>query len=156
VVYCVDTSAFIEFWRGAYARDVFSGAWDRFQKAFEREIFIAPDEVYLELTDGRDGLSDWARSRRELFRTLDEDVQTNLSELMIAFPQVSKLPDERYADPIVVALAHLQDCTVVSQEGKNDLVSNPNGLPAIPNYCDFYSLRHLRLLHLFRELGWKF
>ena len=154
--FAVDTSAIIDLWRGTYARDVFEKAWSFFEGAFDRGILLAPDEVYHELVDAADDLSEWARARKDSFHPLDESLQDRVREVMTPFPQAASLPQARYADPIVVALGKLLACPVVSQETKRDLVSNPNGLPAIPNYCDSASVRHLRLLRLFRELGWKF
>jgi hypothetical protein len=155
-IFSIDSSAIIDLWRGIYARDVFQGAWAQFESAFDNGSIIAPDEVYHELVDADDDLTTWARQRKDLFHPLDDHLQAHLRVVIAPFPQAASLPQARYADPIVVALARLRECPVVSQEGKNDLVSNPNGLPAIPNYCDSATIRHLRLLRLFRELGWRF
>lgn len=155
-LFSVDTSAIIDLWRGIYARDVFEQAWAHFEQAFDKSIIIAPDEVYHELVDADDDLSEWARARKEVFYPLDDLLQDHVRAVMTPFPQAASLPQARYADPIVVALARLRGCPVVSQETKKDLASNPTGLPAIPNYCDSVSIRHLRLLRLFRELGWRF
>lgn len=156
VLFSVDTSAIIDLWRGVYAKDVFEKACAQFEDAFDSGVIIAPDEVYHELVDADDDLSEWAKTRKDVFHPLDELLQDHVRAVMTPFPQAASLPQARYADPIVVALARLRKCPVVSQETKNDLVSNPHGLPAIPNYCDSASIRHLRLLRLFRELGWRF
>jgi hypothetical protein len=155
-IFSIDTSAIIDLWRGIYARDVFRGAWQLFEQALSDGTIIAPDEVYHELVDADDDLSEWAKSRRDTCHPLDDGLQGNIRVVMAPFPQAASLPQARYADPIVVALARLRGCSAVSQETKNDLVSNPNGLPAIPNYCDRAGIRHVKLLRLFRELGWTF
>ena len=156
VLYSIDTSAIVELWRGMYSKDVFQSAWQKFEEHFENGVLTAPDEVYHELENASDELAQWVKERRELFHPLDENLQQHLSRIISQFPQAASIPKRYYADPHVVALAELNGCSVVSMETANDLQSNPNGMPAIPNYCSFCQVTHLHLLAMFRELGWVF
>jgi len=154
--YSIDTSAIVELWRGLYSRDVFPSAWEQFEVHFDNGILIAPDEVYRELKDASDDLSEWVKLRSDRFYPLDDALQQHLRKVISPFPQAASIPKRYYADPHVVALADLFGCSVVSQESANDLTSNPNGLPQIPNYCSRHGVQHLPLLRMFREMGWQF
>jgi hypothetical protein len=114
----------------------------------------ATEEVLHELDKKHDIVHAWVRERQELFVELDDDVQLAVAEIIL--PSYPKLLDTRAdrsgADPFVIALALMQDCTVVTGERSTGSLKRPN----IPDVCSDLGIDCCNLLDLIRREGWIF
>lgn len=88
-----------------------------------------------------------------MFRNLDYSQIEKLKEVLKQFPNfVDFRKENAHADPFLVAHAMCEGCTVVTSE----LPSAPDArIIQIPNVCNVYKVRHISLLELFREQGWR-
>lgn len=94
----------------------------------------------------------WAKERRHMFRPLTEEVQKAASEILMEFERlVDSRTDRSRADPFVIALAKVENYTVVTEEKHGTLTK-----PKIPIVCEHFGIRCINLLQFIREQGWSF
>lgn len=119
-VYCVDTSAFIDFHRGRYRRTVFPSIWGKFEKLIGENRIYAPRQVLVELNQSDDELSDWTKKYNHIFVDLTSDEQLEAAKLIRN--DFGHLISDDYtreiADPYVIALAKTRNYEVLTSEGK--------------------------------------
>ncbi len=151
--YSIDTSAILDGWRRYYPPDVFPQVWSKLDELINDGILIATEEVLLELEKKDDEVHKWAKGRSHMFIPIDTLIQMEVSKILKAH---KKLIDERKnrsgADPFVIALARMKDCTVLTGERP----SNSNNRPHIPDVCNVLSIHWVNMLEMFREQGWVF
>jgi hypothetical protein len=153
LTHCIDTSSLIEAWRRAYPPDTFPGLWARLEEAVESGDLFSSAEVLRELEEVDDGLAQWARDHRSMFKPLDDQVQEIAERLINDYDGFVDVASGRSdADPFVVATAIVLGATVVTQERS----SGPGGHPKIPNVCDSERVACGNLLAMLRSLGWTF
>ena len=118
LVFCVDTSAFIDAWERYYPQDVFPGLWDQFDDLMEEGTIISSIEVYKEMKKKSDGVVQWARRHRKRFLDSDGEVLDRVREIMAAFPDrfVDFRKSRSGADPFVIAVAQVHGAQVVQSE----------------------------------------
>lgn len=149
--YCLDTSTLIEAWSRSYPYDLFPRLWAHLAKAASAGVVMCPDEVATELERKDDGLYKWAKAQSTLFVPLDAPQQMAVSEILARFPQlVDTRKNRNQADPFVIGLARIRSCPVVTQEMK----TGKDDRPKIPDVCEHFKVRTLKLLELIRELEW--
>jgi hypothetical protein len=114
-------------------------------------VLVASEEVYLELQKKQDELSQWARHRRQMFIPADAAIQAAVSDIMRTHSAlVNVKTGGSAADPWVIALAQVRSLTVVSGE-----IRRPSKV-MIPDVCDAKGVRHISLLEMIREQGWRY
>jgi len=150
-VYCIDSSSLIAC-RRVYPIDVFPGLWQNLSDLIADGRLISPEEVWHEIDQGTDELTDWARTHQGLFVPPDQTQIAFVAQIaqdysLATQPTIAELR----ADPWVVALAQARYCTVVSEEGG---ISQP--IPKIPQMCARYSLPHTKIVQLMKAEGWTF
>jgi hypothetical protein len=64
MVYCVDTSAWMDGWQRYYPQDVFPSLWTRLDELIGTGQIISSEEVYVELKKKDDTLHDWMKLRK--------------------------------------------------------------------------------------------
>lgn len=150
--YSIDTSALLEAYVRRYPPDVVPGLWnDKFDQLIEAGSLVAAYDVLEDLSKRDDGIYKWAKEREQMFVDLDQ-FQPELKQIMADYPRlVDTKTGKSGSDPMVIALAHAQDLTVVSQEGVGSKTS-----PKIPYVCNDLDIRHIDVLALIREQKWKF
>ncbi len=65
MIYCVDTSAWLDGWVRDYPADVFPSLWDKLSEHAESGDLKCAEEVYLELSNKDDGIHGWLKDRKE-------------------------------------------------------------------------------------------
>jgi len=128
--------------------------WSRLDDLIVDGSLRATEEVLIELERKDDDVHGWAKARPVLFVPLDERIQIAVTEILAVH---EKLLDTRSgrsaADPFVVALAHIEECTVVTGERRRTKSADR---PNIPDVCDALDIPCITLLDLMRAEGWEF
>jgi hypothetical protein len=153
MIYCVDTSAWLDGWARDYPQDVFPSLWEKLSECIASDVIKCSEEVYVELEKKDDGLHDWLKARKQVLVYLDEDIQRIASELLVAHPRLVDTHRNRsQADPFVIATAeHLEAVVVTGEKPRGKL-----DIPKIPDVCEARGIGCMSFLDMLRELGWKF
>lgn len=152
--YCFDTSALINSWRLYYRPNLFGGLWERIGDGIMSGRILIPDEVRKEVGDGKDPLISWLKQYQKYIVPLSQEQIEIASNIVNKYPLASKYkkPRPHHADPIVIAVASLYSCTVVTYEGLNGDKKNP----AIPDLCNEYGVECLSMSGFFEKEGLSF
>jgi hypothetical protein len=154
-LFCIDTSALLHGWKRDYPPDVFGSVWENMDRLVDSGTLIAPEEVLLELTRGGDEIHDWAKARKRMFLPADEQVQAEVRRIVNKWrpfmPKHSR--DGIWADPYVIALAHVKGAIVVTGEKP---VGPGAKKPKIPNICEEIGVDYTDMLGLLRSCRWEF
>lgn len=153
MIYSIDTSAILDAWVRWYPPDVFSSLWQNIERLIEDGSLRATEEVRVELEKKEDEVFRWAKGQDRLFLPLTQEVQIAAQEILTAFPRLVDSRKERsQADPFVIALAKVNNATVITGE-KN--VGTPQK-PRIPLVCNHFGIRCINMVKFIREQGWIF
>lgn len=130
--WCLDTSAFINPWKGYYAPDLAPGYWRSLPEMLMRGSAVVSEEVREEIERTDDSLWSWAQANISAWHPLTDEVQATVTEIMARW---GRLVDSRKlrsrADPFVIATAKVVGATVVTSEGRGT-----EDKPRIPYVCD--------------------
>ncbi|GMO39769.1 MAG: DUF4411 family protein [Termitinemataceae bacterium] len=149
--YVFDTNIFINL-KNFYTRDIFVSVWDFVEGLINENTIISSDEVMAELTPFVDSLSDWAKERSSMFVQSDEEVQLIVGNILSVFPKlVAGLKKTNAADPFVIVLAKLKNCTLVTEE-KYGTVDNPK----MPLACEHFNVKCIKFLDFLTEMKKQF
>jgi hypothetical protein len=153
MIFCVDTSAWLDGWVRDYPEDVFPSLWVKLGECVAAGTIRCSEEVYVELERKDDGIHDWLKKRKEVVVPIDEEIQRLVAELLTEHPRLVDTHRQRsQADPFVIATAEILKATVVTGEkprGKLDI-------PKIPDVCEKRQIPCVNFLQMLRELDWKF
>jgi hypothetical protein len=152
--YCFDTSAFVNGWRLHYKPKPFSSLWKHIGEMMKKGFIIVPEEVQKEIGVGTDDLVTWFKPHKSCVIPIGEDQLKIVGEIVNKYPLVSqyKKPKPFNADCFVVAVAKINNCTVVTYEKSNGNPANPK----IPVLCDEYGVKHCTLAEFFEKEGMNF
>lgn len=152
-MYCIDTSGFLDGWVRNYPPDVFPPIWENLDYLIKQRQIIATEEIFYELERKNDDIFKWVKERRDMFIPTTTDIQVEVASIL---SNHKRLIDSRKgrsgADPFVIAVAKLKNCTVVTGEKPTGKMNKPK----IPDVCRSMGLQCINLLELFRELNWVF
>ena len=130
--WCLDTSAFINPWKGYYAPDLAPGYWRSLPEMLVRGSVVVSEEVREEIERADDTLWSWTQANVSAWHPLTDEVQAAVTEIMARW---GRLVDSRKlrsrADPFVIATAKVVGATVVTSEGRGT-----EDKPRIPYVCD--------------------
>ncbi|PXF61789.1 MAG: DUF4411 domain-containing protein [Candidatus Methanogaster sp.] len=105
---------------------------NNFEELIGNSQLIATEEVLYELEKKEDDAHKWAKNHESMFILTDERIQLAVIEIL---RDHKKLIDTRKnrsgADPFVIALAKVEDCTVITGE-------KPTNHPERPKIPDVY------------------
>lgn len=146
--YVLDTNVFINMQR-YHPYDVFGSLWQKMAGIIDEGRVISCEEVLDELSIGNDYLLKWVKQRKSAFITSGPDIQLMVREILKKYPDlVTGSRKSNSADPFVIALAKLKNCTLVSDETRAG-----NGQPVkIPNVCEAYGVRVIKFVDFLREV----
>lgn len=151
--YSIDTSAILDGWVRYYPPDVFPPLWRRLEQLIDDGHLRASEEVLRELEKKDDDVYAWARERDGMLVAVDDQIQVAVGDVLGRFPRlVNTQRDRSMGDPWVIALAMVNDCTVVTGEQRRGTADRPR----IPHVCDDLGIRCISLLGLIREEKWVF
>jgi hypothetical protein len=158
-IYCIDTSALIEWWVEKYSPDVFAGIPEKMTNLIAEERLFASRSVKDEIkdfdNDGELTLARWCREQDAFYSEDNEDVQAVVIDMMAKLGDYPCKPGKGIggADPFVIAAAEIADgnCYVVSAERpSNGGPYNPN----IPFICLERGIKHIDFFTLMKFEGW--
>ena len=157
--YCLDSNVFIQAKNGPYGFDIVPAFWDWIDLQVQQDNLITSSEVYKEILDGEDELSDWFKYRKdsELFITPNikvQEIYQNIADYVSANYEVAHYqPFLTKADPWVIALAKHFEAVVVTLEV---LVSPASKQVKIPNICKQFGLKYINTYQMLRDLHAQF
>ena len=154
MIFCLDTSAWLDGWVRDYPEEVFPSLWVRLEECIAAGTIKCSEEVYVELEKKDDGIHDWLkRQKQAVVVQIDDSIQLAVLALLDEHPRLVDTHRQRsQADPFVIATAQVLGATVVTGEkprGKLDI-------PKIPDVCEQRSIPCISFLQMLRELGWRF
>ena len=153
MIYSIDTSAILHGWHRAYPPAKFRSLWERLTELIQEKQLVATEEVLVELEKKDDEVYKWAREHNEMFIPIDEEIQNVVQDILKNYRKLLDTRKSRSgADPFVIALARIKNCTVVTNEPKTGNPSRPN----IPDVCEPLDIRCIDLLQLIMEQPWLF
>jgi hypothetical protein len=147
--YAVDTCSFTQLKR-FYPVDVFHSVWEKVEDMSRNRLICSVEDVYIEIMHEEDEVAEWAKKRRHIFLSLDEEIQLKTKKILQSHPNLLDLKKNKSgADPWLIALAMVQGCTVVTEE-------KPSAGPdrsKIPDVCKVYGIECIKLIDMFRREG---
>ncbi len=149
--YCLDSNCFILL-TNFYRRKTFPLIWDKLDPMIENGLIVSPTEVYFEIAERGDEISQWVKDKKEkIFVELDEQQIVAATGILSKYRRLHDIKKTKFdADPLVVALAYSYKFIVVSNEKKTNI---DNGRQNIANVCGAYNISCITLLDFFDEIG---
>ena len=96
---------------------------------------------------------EWCKAQDALFVDVDQEIQAQVSEILIEHPHLVDVGKGRSgADPFVMALAELHHCAVVTAEKETNSLAKPR----IPDVCKARGIPCGNLLYLIKQEKWTF
>ena len=155
MIYVFDSNSFSEM--SPYFPDIFPAFWAKFELALANGEISSTREVLLELTDGpQNHILEWCNNNKSIFEVPNNAELEFVNKIFSInhFRQLisnkSILRGTPVADPIVIARAAILSGTVVSEESYKPNASK------IPNVCEYFGIRCIKLGDFLRENGWTF
>ena len=136
-----------------YPPDVFPSLWEKLDELIEKGELAATEEVLIELGKKDDDVYKWAKDREFMFVPLNEEIQFSLKNILIKYKKlVGETKNRSSADPWVIALAQINNCSVITAEKPRGNLNKPK----IPDVCRALNIPCINLLQFFREQNWIF
>ena len=156
-MYIFDTNSFSRLF-GCYPIDRFPSLWRRFEKMLSSGRILSTREVLMELEAGKrrtENANNWAKQNQEMFTPLIGDEAAVVANIfqVAHFQQIMRMKQgvvNTSADPFIIARANFRGGTVVTEESKP-----PHGA-RIPNICDHFSIRCIKLDGFMQQENWTF
>ena len=153
VLYSFDTSAILNGRRDLYRPTVFHTLWAQIEDAIVAGQIRSVDEVQRELARRDDDARQWADAQGDLFVPLELPIQQSATQILNLHPRlVSQGGRRSAADPFVIALAMVNNGTVVTEETASGNINKPR----IPDVCDELGVPYLTLMGYIEAQGWTF
>ena len=153
MIFCLDTSAWLDGWMRDYPEEVFPSLWAKLAECIASGQVRCSEEVYVELEKKDDGIHDWLKKHKQVIVPIDERIQKIVADMLTEHPRLVDTHRQRsQADPFVIATAESLGAVVVTGEkprGKLDI-------PKIPDVCEQRKIPCISFLQMLRELEWKF
>ena len=154
-VYIIDTSELINLDRH-YPKDVFPKLWRNAENLISEGRILAPETVLDEIKRGHDGLSDWCKKHRKMFRKTNA-LLDQVRKIIGKHPQLVKhnlIHD--VADPHIIALAVSHKNNLLGLIPIIVTAESVRKESHIPHVARDYGIETCRLMEMFKREGWKF
>lgn len=149
--YSIDTSSLIAGFRDRLPYEVFPTFWTRdLPRLVASGELRATEEVLVELRVQDDELLAFVGDLVDLFVEIDEPIQREVRIVLRQHPRLLHA-GRSGADPFVIALAKINNCAVVCEEGRGK-----RAIPRIPDVSEALGIRCINLIGLVREQGWTY
>ncbi len=155
-LYIVDTNVFMDWQFRHYPTDIFPSILSRIDSLIAEQRFCAPELVDEELRKvGTPELAEWSDAHSAIWVPNADALATAL-EIQSRFPGMLD-PKAEYdeADAYIIALAHVKDGIVVTQETPAAEKRKPARPMYIPDVCRELGVHCITLQGLMRREGWK-
>jgi predicted nucleic acid-binding protein len=153
VLYSFDTSAILNGRRDLFRPTVFHTLWAQIEDAIAAGQIRSVDEVRRELARRDDDTRQWADAQGDLFVPLELPIQQSATQILNLHPRLVGQGGRRSAaDPFVIALAMVNNGTVVTEETASGNINKPR----IPDVCDELGVPCLTLMGYIEAQGWTF
>lgn len=152
-LYSFDTSSLLNGRRDLLPPGTFPTLWERVEAMVASGEVRCVDLVLEELAAREDQVHQWARTQRELFVPLSQDVQLAVREVLKEHQRILGIGSGRSgADPFVIALAMARGGVVVTEETPSRNLTKPK----IPDVCTALGVPQMNLLGFVQKQGWVF
>ncbi|MBU0756621.1 MAG: DUF4411 family protein [Nanoarchaeota archaeon] len=158
--YIIDTSSLVKLNR-ENPLDVYPSVWKKLETLVTAGRLIAPKEVFNEINQNDDQLSNWAKQQRKMFTDATPKQIELVQQILKTHPSLIDENRKYDADPWVIALAIemststqktlVQIKRIVVTEEK--LRGNRENIPFISNEM---LIEAIDVITMFRTEGWKF
>lgn len=158
-MYCIDTSALIGWWIRRYPPKVFPSLQTEVEKLVAAGNLHASRMVLDELGAKPDPLYVWAHAQAGFVLAVSQRVSDRATELIGQYPILIDPQARRaQADPYVIALAEIENWTVVTQEtfAATKTTGKRKKRTYIPDVCSAINVRCIDFLEMIEKEGWKF
>lgn len=164
-VYIVDSNFFIQAHRDSYPLDIAFSYWRKVKELADDRKIISIDKVKNEIYDKNDSLRDWciANLPSDFFKETSEVMEqySNISSWAVSkSSQYSRnaineflASDEADAFIVAYALQDVNNITIVTQEISQPLIKHKIKIPEV---CNSFGVRYVRMMAMFRELSASF
>ena len=156
MAYVFDTNCFIVI--GHYYPEQFPSFWERFNQAVENGNIISVREVHRELdrNAAEDHLVKWIERQKNIFVTPSSTVMQSVNEIFsvphfkASLQDRTRLGNNPFADPFVIAQAKVMNYCVVTQESERPRAAK------IPNICEHFDVDWTNLQGFMERESWTF
>jgi Domain of unknown function (DUF4411) len=151
VKYSIDTSSIIQGFRETMPYQLLPQFWNRdLRDLVASGALRATEEVLVELRAQDDEVLQFVEGLDDLFVEIDERIQHEVREILRDHPRLIHA-GRSGADPFVIALAKINTCTVVCEEGRGKKAA-----PRIPDVCDALGVPQMKLVQVAIAEGWEY
>ena len=156
MAYVFDTNCFIVI--GHYYPEQFPSFWEKFNQAVENGKIISVREVRRELNRNaaEDHLVEWIELHKNIFVTPRPAVMQLVNEIFsvphfgVSLPDRTRLGNNPFADPFIIAQAKVMNYYVVTQESERPHAAKT------PNICEHFDVDCTNLQGFMEREGWSF
>jgi len=155
MIYVFDSDALIDLFKNFYLNR-FPSLWERFNQVAKESKIISVREVYNEIKERGDRLSQWAKEKQNLFQESSPEELAFVVEIFkvrhfqALIHEKERLQGKGVADPLVIARARILNGCVITQEAKK-----PNAAK-IPNVCEYFGIACSNLEGFMEREDWTF
>lgn len=162
-MYLLDTNIFLNFYDRYYKREFFPSFWERLPEILNQYVVI-PDIIITENYQSS-FLKDWLAQNytKDILNHKDYFLEwaevLNFIEESELYSEKALISDkgwahERIADPWIIAIAKLEEITIVTNEVSNPNLDakNPSKNPKIPDICKELNVKCIDMNTFFKEV----
>lgn len=156
MAYVFDTNCFIVI--GHYYPEQFPSFWEKFNQTVESDKIISVREVRreLDINAAEDHLIKWIKLHKNIFVTPSPAVMRLVNDIFsvphfrVSLPDRTRLGNNPFADPFVIAQAKVMNYCVVTQESEKPHAAR------IPNICGHFDVDWTNLQGFMERENWSF
>lgn len=137
-----------------FYNDIFVSFWKMFEQAIDEGKIISSSEVYRELKEQDDEITEWAKKYKSIFKKPELAEQQFVAEILQKHPEliryISVKKGRAVADPFLIAQARNYQAALVTSEKYKPNAHN------IPVICEEYGIESITFREMCLREGWKF